>query len=297
MIILDVDKVLQAADAAMNLRIDLTIQKGQLITIYGSSGAGKTSTLRLLSGLMKPDRGTIVVNGECWFSSEKKINIPPQKRKIGYVFQDYALFPNMTIRQNLEFALQKGRDGQHISDLIDIIELGDLQNRKPETLSGGQKQRAALARALVQQPDLLLLDEPLSALDSKIRLKLQDHILNVHREFKLTTVLISHDIGEIVKLSDQVYILEEGKVIRQGAADEIFVNKRISGKFKFTGEVLRIEHQQVVCIVTVLIESDLVKVIVMESEIEDLKVGDKVMVASKAFNPVLYKIKTDNRIL
>ncbi|HMB62962.1 MAG TPA: ATP-binding cassette domain-containing protein [Eudoraea sp.] len=292
MIILDVEKVLQAADGEMNLRIDLTIPKGQLITIYGTSGAGKTSVLRLLSGLMKPDRGEIRANGECWFSSEKKINIPPQKRKIGYVFQDYALFPNMTVRQNLEFALRKGQEQQHISDLIDIIELGDLQSRKPDTLSGGQKQRVALARALVQQPDLLLLDEPLSALDIKIRLKLQDHILKVHREFNLTTVLISHDIGEIVKLSDQVYILEKGEVIRQGPADEVFVNKRISGKFKFTGEVLKIEHQQVVCIVTVLIQSDVVKVIVMETEIEDLRVGDKVLVASKAFNPMLYKVET-----
>lgn len=290
MIKLDVHKELQAAEGVMNLSLQLNIEKGHLITIYGESGAGKTSSLRLLSGLMKPDRGQITVNNQLWFHSEQKIDLSPQKRSIGYVFQDYALFPSMTVKQNLEFASQGTQDKKRIADLIDIVELGDLQHRKPQTLSGGQQQRVALARALVQQPEILLLDEPLAALDSKIRSKLQDYVLKVHREFKLTTLLISHDIGEIVKLSQKVFILENGKITRQGHPDEIFINRRISGKFKFSGEVLKIEKQDVVFIVTVLIHSDVVKVIAQQEDITDLEVGDKVMVASKAFNPVLYKI-------
>ncbi|MEM7485011.1 MAG: ATP-binding cassette domain-containing protein [Bacteroidota bacterium] len=291
MIVLDIDKKLLAADGEMHLELNLTLEKGKLITLYGESGAGKTSTLRLLSGLMKPDQGRIIVNGKTWFDSDKKINLPPQKRKIGYVFQDYALFPNMTVLENLEFALAKGQDKKNVSDLIEIIELGTLQHRKPETLSGGQKQRVALARALAERPDILLLDEPLAALDIKIRLKLQDYIQKIHREFNLTTILISHDIGEIVKLSDHVIFLEKGSIVRQGNPDELFINRNISGKFKFTGEILKIEQQEIVHIATVLIQNSVVKVIVQDSEVQDLHVGDKVLVATKAFNPILYKIE------
>lgn len=290
MIVLDIEKQLRSAEGKMDLSLHTTIEKGKLITLYGESGAGKTSTLRMLSGLMRPDSGSIVVDGNIWFDAEKRINLSPQKRKIGYVFQDYGLFPNMTVRQNLEFALPKRESDKRITELIEIIELGGLQDRKPETLSGGQQQRVALARALVQQPKILLLDEPLAALDNKIRLKLQDHILNVHREFNLTTLLISHDIGEIIKLSSKLYILERGKIVQEGHPEEVFMNKRISGKFKFTGEVLKIEQEEVVYIVTVLVHSDVVKVIVLEPEIRDLNVGDKVVVASKAFNPILYKV-------
>ena len=291
MIVLDVEKRLESAEGEMKLRIHIKIDKGQLVTLYGESGAGKTSTLRILSGLFKPDSGNIIVNDKIWFDSNKRINLLPQNRKIGYVFQDYALFPNMTVRQNLEFALKKGQSDEKVSNLIEIIELGDLQNKKPETLSGGQQQRVALARALVQQPELLLLDEPLAALDTKIRFKLQDYILKVHREYNLTTLLISHDIGEIMKLSDRVFVLEKGQITKQGPPDEIFINRQISGKFKFTGEVLKIERQEVVFVITVLIHSNLVKVVAQESEAKELKIGDKVMVASKAFNPILYKIE------
>ncbi|MCW5515985.1 ABC transporter ATP-binding protein [Muriicola sp. Z0-33] len=292
MIELDIGKKLRAAEGIMHLKLNTVIEKGQLITLYGESGAGKTSTLRMLAGLMKPDSGKIIVNGRTWFDAENKISLSPQKRKIGYVFQDYALFPNMTVRENLEFALPKGESDHIIAELINIIELEALQDIKPDKLSGGQKQRVALARALVQQPEILLLDEPLAALDNKIRLKLQDYILDAHRHLNLTTILISHDIGEIIKLSSKLYILENGKIIQQGHPEEVFMNRRISGKFKFTGEVLKIEQEEVVYIVTVLIQSDLVKVIVQEPEIRNLKIGDKVVVASKAFNPILYKVET-----
>ncbi|MEJ2163024.1 MAG: ATP-binding cassette domain-containing protein, partial [Robiginitalea sp.] len=259
------------------------------VTLYGESGAGKTSTLRMLAGLMTPDKGRISVDDRVWFDSRKKQNLRPQHRKIGYVFQDYALFPHMTVRQNLEFGAE-GSDKKIISGLIEMVALGDLQHRKPQTLSGGQKQRVALARALVRQPDILLLDEPLSALDFIIRSKLQDHILGVHREFGLTTLLISHNLGEIHKLSDRVIVLDKGSVQREGPPEELFLSKRISGKFKFTGEVLKIEKAEVLFIVTVLIQNQVVKVVAQASDIEGLQIGDTVLVASKAFNPVVYKI-------
>ncbi|WP_019670198.1 ABC transporter ATP-binding protein [Eudoraea adriatica] len=291
MIKIDIHKKLKAYDSEMNLRIKCKIKKGELVTLYGESGAGKTSTLRILAGLLKPDKGEITINEVSWVDTANKIFIAPQKRNIGYVFQDYALFPNMSVLENLEFASNKGQNKKVIAELIEMMELGDLQNRKPQTLSGGQQQRVALARALVCKPNILLLDEPLAALDYKIRLKLQDYITRIHNEYALTTILISHDIGEIMKLSGRVLVLDQGKIVRQGIPGEIFSNEKISGKFKFIGEILKIEPQDVVLIVSVLIQNNVVKVIADKSEIQSLNVGDKVMVASKAFNPILYKIE------
>ncbi|WP_422351759.1 ATP-binding cassette domain-containing protein [Flagellimonas sp.] len=290
MINIQIQKQLDGPEGPMLLDLDLQVPLGQLITLYGPSGAGKTTTLKILSGLMQPETGKIEVDNSVWLDTSKKIRLKPQQREIGYVFQDYALFPNMSVLQNLEFAQPKDKDSGIVQELIQIMELGNIQDRKPDTLSGGQQQRVALARALVQQPKLLLLDEPLSALDLKIRLKLQDYLLQVHRKYKLTTLLISHDIGEIHRLSDWVVVLEEGKVIRQGSPSEIFINQNLSGKFKFKGEVLRIEKNEVVYIVTVLIQNEVVKIIAQESEVKNLDIGDAVIVASKAFNPIIYKV-------
>ncbi|MFZ9032013.1 MAG: ATP-binding cassette domain-containing protein [Bacteroidetes bacterium] len=290
MISCEIEKTLRAPGGEMKLRLELEFKKGELVTLYGESGAGKTSTLRILAGLLTPDRGRITVGGRTWFDSEKKINLKPQQRNLGFVFQDYALFPHMTVRENLEYGTRSREDKGLVSNLIEMVALDDLQDRRPETLSGGQKQRVALARALVGKPELLLLDEPLSALDAKIRTRLQDAILALHREFALTTLLISHDLGEIHKLSDHVVELEQGTVLRQGSAEELFLRNKISGKFRFTGQVLNIEATGVVHIVTVLIQNQLVKVVAQEKEIRDLVVGDRVLVASKAFNPVLQKL-------
>ncbi|WP_394747278.1 sulfate/molybdate ABC transporter ATP-binding protein [Spongiimicrobium salis] len=295
MIAIDIHKTLQAASGSMKLHVPIEIKAGEFITLYGDSGAGKTSTLRMLAGLLKPDHGSIVVKDRIWFHAEKKINRSPQERKIGFVFQDYALFPNMTVRQNLEFALPQKKDKGIIAEIMDIIALGELQDRKPQTLSGGQQQRVALGRALVQRPSILLLDEPFSALDLQIRKKLQDYLLRVHREFNLTTILISHDIPEIVKLSDRVVVLKNGTITRQGTPTEVFIQKKISGKFSVTGEVLAIEQQDVVYIVTVLVHNTIIKVIADSSEIEGLQLGDSVLVASKAFNPILYKIEQSKK--
>ncbi len=291
MIFCDLHKKLNAVDGEMDLTIKTTIEKGQLVTLYGPSGAGKTSTLRMLAGLLIPDNGQIVVDGSTWFDRARKIHLKPQERKIGFVFQDFALFPNMTVLQNLEFALNKSVNERIIRELIDITELGDLQHFKPETLSGGQKQRVALARALVQRPEILLLDEPLSALDNSTRNKLQDYILSLHRHYRLTTILISHDIGEIIKLSDYVLEIRDGKIFQQGKPFEIFMAKQFSGKYQMVGEVLNIQKEEVIYIVTVICHSSIIKVVAQQSEIADLKKGDKVIIAAKAFNPVLYKAK------
>ena len=243
MIQISLQKKLRAANGEMQLDVDIEIEQGMLVTLYGNSGAGKTSILRMIAGLMQPDKGLINVNEKCWLDTRKGISFKPQQRKTGFVFQDYALFPNMTVRENLEYALEKGQNKTIVNELVNIIELKDLQQRKPGELSGGQKQRVALARALVRKPAILMLDEPLSALDIKMRSLLQDYILRVHKEFNLTTILVSHDIGEIIKMSDKIFILDEGKITRQGLPIEVFSNKQVSGKFQFAGEIISIDKK------------------------------------------------------
>ncbi|MGH2563177.1 MAG: sulfate/molybdate ABC transporter ATP-binding protein [Ginsengibacter sp.] len=284
------EKTLTAEYGAMQMHINIDIEQGEFITIYGNSGAGKTSVLRMLAGLLQPDKGLITVNSKTWFDSNNKINVKPQQRKMGFVFQHYSLFPNMTIKENLLFALSKGQDKQIINELISIIELGDLQHRKPGKLSGGQMQRVALARALVRKPEILVLDEPLSALDTNMRMKLQDYILKLHRQFNLITILVSHDPGEVIKMSNKIFILENGRIIKEGKPIDVFTTKKVSGKFQFSGQVIQIEKQDVIYILTILIEGSLVKIVAAETEAKGINIGDKVLVASKAFNPVLQKI-------
>lgn len=290
MIKLNIKRTLATANGKMTLDINLSVEKGSFIAIYGDSGAGKTSLLRILAGLMDVDSGSLQVNGNTWLNTKNKTFVAPHKRKIGYVFQDYALFPNMTVRKNLEFAATNFKEKQFVKELITLMELTQLADRKPKTLSGGQKQRVALARALVQKPEILLLDEPLSALDTNMRTKLQNYILKVHRQFKLTTLLVSHDVSEIIKMADAIIALKNGRIIKNAHPVQFFTGNSVSGKFQFPGQILHILPNDVISIVSVLIGTNLVKVVVENSEARKLKPGDKVLVASKAFNPVIMKV-------
>lgn len=275
------------------LNIDLQLQFGDFLAIYGPSGAGKTTFLRILAGLVKPDQGHIIVGTKPWVDTNTRINLTPQQRQAGFLFQDYALFPHMTVRENLCFALNKHQGRAIISELIEIIELGDLQHRKPQTLSGGQQQRVALARAIVQKPKLLLLDEPLSALDLEMRKKLQNYLQCIHDEFQLTTILVSHDIAEIFRLANQVLVLESGTIQEIDHPSAVFQNNEVSGKFQFIGEIVALERQDFLYILSILIGKDIVRVIADEQEAIALSIGDQVMVASKAFNPIVQKIALD----
>lgn len=290
MIHLAIQKQLNTSSGLLNLNLDIQIKKGEFATLYGVSGVGKTSTLRMLSGLLKPDKGSITVDGIIWDDVASKKHLKPQDRNIGIVFQDYALFPNMTVRENLEFALQKGQSSNIVDELINVIALEQLQDRKPTSLSGGQQQRVALARALVRKPQILLLDEPLSAIDHEMRSKLQDYILLVHKKYQLTTIMISHDMGEIIKMSDTLYVLKNGMIEKQGPPLSVFTHKNISGKFQFTGEIIKIEKEDVIYVLTILIANTVVKTVMMPSEIHQFSIGDTVLVASKAFNPLIQKM-------
>ncbi len=290
MIRAQIDKRLHGADGDFQLEVELDIAEGELVALFGPSGVGKTTLLRCLAGLERPEQGSLVVNGETWLDNAAGINLPPQHRRVGYMFQDYALFPNMTVRGNLEFALRKGADKKRVGELLELMDLGELQQRKPDTLSGGQKQRVALARALASEPRLLLLDEPFSALDAEIRSRLHDEVLHLQRQFGLTAIIVSHDVGEVYKLAGRVLVMEAGKLVQQGTPSEVFSAGQTSGKFRFTGEILAIEPMDVMCALTVLVGNQIVRVVAMPDEADELKTGDRVMLVSKAFNPMVMKL-------
>lgn len=290
MIFLDFEKQLHSVQGDLTLQVCCELTPQNLITFFGKSGAGKTTILRILAGLDSPDSGVIQVNDEIWYDARAKINLPPQKRRIGFVFQDYALFPNMSVEENLSFALPKNADKSRVESLLEITELGALRKFKPNMLSGGQQQRVALARALVRNPQILLLDEPFSALDSAMSRKLQEELLRIHQHFKLTTFLVSHNFSEVFFLSNFVVHLELGKIDKQGTPDEVFLNGLPSGKFRQSGTILEASKNGLVYIVNVLVGNEIVQITASEEEVKNLQSGDSVIVASKAWNPMFVKI-------
>jgi len=210
MIDIDIKKELFTSDGEIELDASLQIKKGEFIAVSGKSGSGKSTFLRILAGLEKAD-GKIVAFGKIW--QDRDIFLPPQKREIGFVFQDYALFLNMSVEKNLLFVKDDKELAKH---LLEITDLTKLKDRYPHMLSGGQKQRVALCRAFMNRPKLLLLDEPLSAVDEDMREKLQEEILSLHKEFLTTTILVSHSKKEIENLCEKVYTIKNGKFLLTG---------------------------------------------------------------------------------
>jgi len=218
---ISIQHAMLTSEGKTNLEVSTEIKGNELLCLFGHSGAGKTTLLRILAGLTKPDRGRIVFNHTVWFDSEKNINIPPQERNVGYMFQDYALFPNMTVEKNISFA-QKVKDSVEVNALMVLFDIEALKHQHPGKLSGGQKQRVALARALAAKPGLLLLDEPLSALDWDMRTSLQQEIRKAHELMNSVTLLVSHDIPEVLELASSVIVLKNGTVVKNGKPDEVF---------------------------------------------------------------------------
>lgn len=289
MIEIDITKSLNGANGKILLEISTRLKTNDFISIFGKSGAGKTTLLRIIAGLEVADSGRIIVDNEVWFDSAKKINLPPQKRKIGFVFQDYALFPHFSVWKNLAFGLKDSRQKSKIDEILKLMELENLKNKLPKELSGGQKQRVALARALISNANILLLDEPLSALDNEMRGILQDEIIKLHRHFGLTTILVSHDISEIFKLSNRIIHIKEGKIVSDGDINSIFGEDAISAKFNFSAKIIDIAPNGIIFIVKILVNNQ-ISTITMGREAEDYKIGDEILVASKAFNPMVFKI-------
>ena len=281
MIHININKKLHGSHGEINLNINLNIKEGSFLALSGKSGSGKTTLLRVLAGL-EDASGEIKVDDEIWLS--KRQLLAPQKRGIGFVFQEYALFENMSVEQNLLF-VQK--DKALAQKLLEMTELTSLANRMPSSLSGGQKQRVSLCRAMMNQPKLLLMDEPLSALDPLMRNKLQEEILSLHKEFNTTTIMVSHDPSEIYKLASRVVVVEQGKIIQDGSPMEVLLQTQGSQKFSFTGEILDIKKVDVIFVAIVAIGQQIVEIVLSKEESQNLSLGQKVNISTKAFSPTI----------
>jgi len=202
-------------------KLDITIPSGKLIGLLGPSGCGKSTTLYMIAGLLKPTEGKI------YFGEENVTDIPPEDRGIGLVFQNYALYPHMTVAQNIMFPLEnlkvpKAEAIERAQEMADLVGIGELMDRKPKQLSGGQQQRVAIARALVKKPRVLLLDEPLSNLDARLRLATREEIKRIQRETGITTIFVTHDQEEAMSISDEIVLMELGIKQQVGAPQDVY---------------------------------------------------------------------------
>jgi putative spermidine/putrescine transport system ATP-binding protein len=260
--------------------IDLEVKQGELLTLLGPSGCGKSTTLNLIAGFLDPDRGEVHIKGN------NVTKVPPYKRDLGMVFQTYSLFPHMTVYENLSFGLKlrkvgKAEQKKKISKALELVKMSGLENRYPRELSGGQRQRVAISRALVVEPELLLLDEPLSNLDAKLRHELRAEIKRLQKEIGVTTIFVTHDQEEALSMSDRVVVMNAGKIEQISTPTEIYNHPKTEFVFQFIGKsncfegnVSAIDKRKV----AVKIGSDITHVDTnnVMGNASDLKTGDEV---------------------
>ncbi|XAK32569.1 sulfate/molybdate ABC transporter ATP-binding protein [Campylobacter coli] len=288
MIKIDIKLPINTAKGKKQLELNTCLKANEITAIFGESGVGKTTLLKIIAGLIKPEFGRIKVRDELWLDTQKNINLAIQKRKIGFVFQDYALFPNMSVKENISYA---ATSKQKAEELLSLMNLENLAKIYPKNLSGGQAQRVALARALAREPQILLLDEPLSALDFKMRSFLQDELVKILQHFKITTLLVSHDLAEIYKLSHRILELSDGKIIKDARTNEFFTSSNLSAKLRLSATLLEMKKSDILVIFTLLLNQDIVKITLSEEEFlksyKDIKIGDTLLLSIKAFNPII----------
>ncbi|ECL6263802.1 sulfate/molybdate ABC transporter ATP-binding protein [Campylobacter jejuni] len=288
MIKIDIKLPINTAKGKKQLELNTCLKANEITAIFGESGAGKTTLLKIIAGLIKPEFGRIEVGDELWFDTQKNVNLAMQKRKIGFVFQNYALFPNMSVKENISYA---ATSKQKAEELLSLMNLENLAKIYPKNLSGGQAQRVALARALAREPQILLLDEPLSALDFKMRSFLQDELVKILQHFKITTLLVSHDLAEIYKLSHRILELSDGKIIKDARTNEFFTSSNLSAKLRLSATLLEMKKSDILVIFTLLLNQDIVKITLSEEEFlksyKDVKIGDTLLLSIKAFNPII----------
>jgi putative spermidine/putrescine transport system ATP-binding protein len=214
--------------------LSLEVGAGELVSLVGGSGCGKTTTLRMIAGFERPDAG------EIWFGDRMVNAVPPRKRGVGIVFQSYALFPTLTVAENIAFGLRvarwpEPRIRERVEEMVELTKLTGLERRYANQLSGGQQQRVALARALARRPEVLLLDEPLSALDAKIRLRLRAELRKIQQDLGITTVYVTHDQEEALSIADRIAVMRDGRIEQVGAPEEIYATPRTDFVADFIG--------------------------------------------------------------
>ncbi len=220
-----------------HINVRLSVEE-DLLVLFGPSGAGKTLILKMLSGIVRPDDGEVIIGNEKVFDSEGHIDLPVRERRIGYLFQDYALFPHMTVNENIAYGINHLKHTvirQKVEELIDVMRLSGLEKRYPHELSGGQKQRCALARTLAIEPKVLLLDEPFSALDFQVREKLRADLLRIHTLYPISTILVTHDLEEAFMLGRRIAVINNGHIEQAGPREEVFYRPETRSVAKFIG--------------------------------------------------------------
>jgi molybdate transport system ATP-binding protein len=226
---------------ALRLDVRLAVEHGECLALAGPSGAGKTSVLRVAAGLLRPERGRVEANGETWLDTEAGIDVPAERRRCGYVFQHYALFPHLSAWQNVAYPLRGLSRVERRARALELLErfgLAGHADARPHTLSGGERQRVALARALARGPEVLLLDEPLSALDARTRAAAARELGAVLRESAAPAVLVTHDFAEAAQFGDRVGIIDNGRVVQEGSPSELAASPRSAFVADFTGAVV-----------------------------------------------------------
>jgi molybdate transport system ATP-binding protein len=222
------------ADFTLPLRsfaLELALDVSRTVALVGPSGAGKTSVLRVIAGLVEPSRGHVLLDGEQWLDTERRVSLPPERRRVGLVFQDYALFPHLSVRGNVAF----GSRGRPVDELLERFRIRHLATTQPAELSGGERQRVALARALAREPAVLLLDEPLAALDAHTKSEVRHELAELLRELALPTLLVTHDYEDAAALADEVGVLVEGRLRQLGPPAELVARPRDAFVASFTG--------------------------------------------------------------
>ena len=233
MIDVDVRKTLPG----LGLEVAFTAQD-EIVGLFGPTGTGKTLTLRLIAGLLSPDAGRIVINGRTVVDAARRVNLPVQQRRIGYVSQRYALFPHLSVAANIAyglFDLPAAERQSRVADMVGLMRLKGLESRRPSELSGGQQQRVALARALVARPDILLLDEPFAACDSAVRSRLYEELQELHRRYPITTILVTHDLAEACSLATRLVVMDAGHVLQSGAIADVLYHPACRTTARFVG--------------------------------------------------------------
>src|SRR5678815_4292745 len=225
-------------DVAAVAGLSLDVKPGELVALLGPSGCGKTTTLRLVAGFLKPESGEIWV-GDRRVSSPESV-VPPERRRMAMIFQSYALWPHMTVAQNVAYGLRfkkvaRAERDRKAAEMLRVVQLAGYEHRYPGELSGGQQQRVAVARALVVEPEILLLDEPLSNLDANLREEMRFEIRRLHEAFAITTLYVTHDQAEAMVISDRIAVLQRGRVVQTGTADEVFGQPRTRFVAEFIG--------------------------------------------------------------
>ena len=228
--------------------VSLVIDSGSFTTLLGASGCGKTTLLRMIAGLETPDTGEIYFGDKCIFSSEKKINIPPEKRGLGFVFQDFALWPHMTVYENVAFGLRAANNTENldskVKEALRTVQLGDFEKRYPHQLSGGQQQRVAFARAIVIEPECILFDEPLSALDALLREEMRTELKELMTKLNITAVFVTHDQTEAMSMSDKIAVMHAGVVDQYEAPEEVYAHPATEFVARFVGSSNWIDEHQ-----------------------------------------------------